>query len=461
MTIYQKVLGRAFKKPFFDIEAEYLPKDYASLYRLSRKLYLENNTVPTIPYILDVVLPRDTTGAIKKKFEAILKNLPDEIEESDLELKEMLQQEATIEQLSDLLIETKDALVQKNIKEVGTLAGKMQGVLLLGDVAILEPDNDSFQQSEKIEYIRTGLETGNKDLDLIPTGSAILLTAGTGKGKSIMSVRMMNNKFFYEEESVLYYSYEVQSEVMRARMLSQVTGVPFEEVAHAKYSMEENRLKVEAAKLAYQYKILPEEAFELALKGQLDKIKTCEKRKNILKLRSMPSRVDIMKAERDGKRIKPMPNRLELMEELNLFYHQYGIRIVVCDLITNVPSLEKEEKYKTITEAFVDAKNWALKVGGLIIAPAQADETDIVAVKYAKLLKEQSDLNLVALPTSEHLEYGVMYWATNKNRHGVEGKAYPFSDYRACSDFKYNDVDAPILPMWDVVKMYYKERKKS
>jgi len=461
--IYQKVLARAFKSPFFDIDDGFLPKDYASLYRLARKLYVEEGKVPSLTHVMTVVLPNtEMSRTIRKKFLAILGNLPPVVEESDLELKEILQQEATTEQLADLVVEAKVAVEEKNIKKVGEVANKMQGVILLGDNNILAPDNDSFLEDEQVEYIRTGLETGNEVLDRIPTGSAILLTAGPGKGKSIMSGKMLNNKFFLEDESVLYYSYEVQSEVMRARFLSNLSGVPFEEIANGKYTTKENLDRIQAAKLCYVHQITPAEAFALADKGQQDKIKTLPKRKNVFKLRAMPSRKDIQKAKNEGKRIVKMPNREKLLEEFNLFYQEYGTRTIAIDLVTSVPAVGKEERYQTIFSCFEDSKNWALGVGGLIIAPAQAEENDITVVKYAKMLKEQSDMNLVALPVPSHLnDFQVMYWGMNKNRHGIEGMAYPFMDLRANSDFVYADDRANVESMWDIVKAYYKERGKK
>lgn len=458
-NINDRILARAFnpKEVLVDIDSTQLPDLYKKVYDYIEKVFVTKDRKPSLKHVRDVVIKgKEDENVIRK----ILTNLPeDDTSVDNEELKEQLHMEHIIGGIYDYMSELEDAVAKREFNKVSDIARKIEGLTVIKSKTFLRPDNHIFIDpiyDEPTKFISTGINSGHKPLDEVPECSVVVNCAATGLGKSMLALKAINHRFFYEHSNELVYSYEVQKSVLVKRLVSNLTGVTLDEIDKMKFLTKENEELYKKGRLAYVHEVMPEELKTISL-AELEKR---PKRNNVIKFRTSPERIDHIVAKAEGEEVMDMPHRKKLIEEVKIYVKSLKINAVTVDLLTSVPDEKGQFNYETTFGTMKDIKNIALQYGLLGFLPAQPrDEKDPMIPKYATNIKDEADLFVPMIQLEEYKEYGIVHFLTGKARHNKQHEAFAFEDRKACANFEADKGLAPV-PMWEILNKNKKEKSK-
>jgi len=429
--LYSKILSRCLdsSKPLLDINKDHLPELHREIYSLIEKVYFRKQIIPSRALLLN-------KGIVGHKDESALKKLLVSLNDGsgeipDSELIELLEDEYKVSGLYDTISEIDKAIEKRDMISVKQLLVKAEGYLLTGNLDLLDSDGDDFLSHSVVDTSLNGLMIADKyDVNELPLGSLLIISALTGVGKTTLAIRAFNNKI-EEGVNAVFYSYEISATVLKARMLSNLTGVSFEEIKRGNF-VGNNKEIIDKAKYFYVKDMKRSDIFSKSL----EEIKALPNRKNKFKLRCTAD-IESYKA---GKPVRDMPTIETLSSELDLFAKD-GYNYFVIDLITSVKSSNPNiGDYQALNNTVMSLKSFALRTGSIIVCPAQADETNFTRVKYGSTIKEQADLHLALVTTPELKELNAIGMLVVKSRHGRGEYALIVGDKRNSVDIDTSEV---------------------
>jgi replicative DNA helicase len=88
---------------------------------------------------------------------------------------------------------------------------------------------------------KTGWGEFDDQIGGLDPGSVMLITANTGGGKSVAALTMMTNMYRGHNQNVTYISLEMNEREVMERMLSNVTGIPYDKIRLGRLNTEEKK----------------------------------------------------------------------------------------------------------------------------------------------------------------------------------------------------------------------------
>jgi len=432
MSASLKLLSKIFTEDFIEVPSELITEEYQrKIYKAYEKYHIISGKKPSVPFFVDKIIPKISSDSTEKKsLKEIVENLPD-VEESSEEIKELLGDEYKKVSLSRLGKDFAKSLKEDNWEDVWKSISKMEAVRDVGTDEQLEPDNESFlDEDDAITRVPTGIPSASKVLSTIPESSVILYGGLSKSGKTLTSLISITNRFF-DGASILIFSYEMTIAQLKARQLSYLSQVPYEEVECRKFTIKESALKVKGVKYSFVHDIRPEEAMKMMLAGKEEELKAIPKRKNVIIFRGGLSGKDIKKAKETGKRTRPLPNNETLIQDMKLYYTLYGVTEYLIDYLQIVPLVTKTSREEGLTKLVQEVKEFCIETGATAHVPVQTEE-DVREVKYAKSLKMYCDLMIGVMRTSKLSKLNSLAIFVCANRHGPWNFGYIYENKLSC-----------------------------
>jgi hypothetical protein len=432
VSISLKLLSKIFTDDFIEVPSELIREDYQrKIYKAYEKYYLVLGKKPSIPFFIEKIIPKISSNeAERKSLKDIVSNLPD-VQESGSEIKELLEDNFKKTSLVKLGNDFAKALKENDWDDVWKSISKMESIRDIGTDEQLEPDNESFLEEEDyITRVPTGVPSCSRVLSTIPESSVILYCGEPKSGKTALSLLSICNRFF-EGASCCIYSYEMPVVQLKARVISYLSGVPYEEVETNKFTIKESSLKVKGVRYAFVYNLSPNEAMQMVLKGKEKDIEALPKRKNVIIFRGGLSSKDIKKAKESGRRIRPLPNNETIIRDMKMYYNLYGITEYLIDYLQIVPSVSKSTREESLTKLIQEVKEFAIETTATMHIPTQSEE-DVRVVRYAKSLRMYCDLQIGIMRTSKLDKLNSLGVFVGANRHGPWNFGYIYENKLAC-----------------------------
>jgi len=207
----------------------YFTKSYKTIYRLVNQFYDKHNKLPKsedLIALFETKLPEDkaaTFTAIIKSLDKLQTNLsPEEILEGLKEVKALTEVEENLELLINYA-ENKDVKNLTNL--LNNLSNKLQNTF-----------NDFIPtEASEVEFKNISLASVSNCLPTLSENGVdfyglSIIGAGSGSGKSILSLQQAIFAYEIEGLNVAFLSLELDESLLLMRMYSQVTNTPFREI---------------------------------------------------------------------------------------------------------------------------------------------------------------------------------------------------------------------------------------
>lgn len=425
MSASLKLIAKIFStKEFIEVSEEYFIEPHLKkIYKAVQKYYINFDKIPTVSYFVKSIIPKiEKDDTVKEQLKSVLSNLPDDVDESVAELQSLSEESYKKISLSRLGKEFADALKKDSFEDISLIISKMSAVQESGGFDHLEDDNENMGLQSVVKRVSTGFESEDRNLSTVPESSIILITGAPKNGKTTVALMGIINKFFKDKSNVLLYSWEMTKSQLILRTLSMLSGVPYEEVEGGKFTIKENRLRVQAINLAFKYDIDPEDAIKLIFDKGESAFEKLNKRKNKIFIRAGLSTDDMKLAKAQGKRIKDMPTAETLVGEIKEYHKAYGIGAYLVDYVQQVPS-KSPDREKGITELIKALKDVCITTSATGYIPAQSESSDSRIPKYARSLSMYCDIQVAIVRTKELDKFNSIGLGIAINRHGPWGYA--------------------------------------
>jgi hypothetical protein len=233
---------------------------------------------------------------------------------------------------------------------------------------------------------------------------------------------------FFEGDSVLYCSTEIEKLYILKRLISLISKVPFPEVISGNYSVKEHEIAAYRAELCIKYDV----KFNSNLSNE--QILGKPLRENKIYIIAPASRADML----SGRGMKGVPPAKELITDIEYYCRDLNVKMFFVDNLSDVVyDFGKDvrddlqfgrfaQELRKITILY-DAVGWVL---------AHSDDLSD-QIKYSKRLTQLSDLQLGIDIPKEMVELEMVMISVFKNRNGQGYKSYPFKDFRFRMDYEF------------------------
>lgn len=423
-----------------NIEVKFLNNpDYNHLIEKCQNYYNKNSQFPSLTFLQANVKKLSEDIEQVDRLEDILyvlsKYKPEL--ESPQEINELLLEDYKKDKIRDLTKALAQSQVDENWIKAERLAkeiGEISALTLGNDSFIVQDIKQDIENPSEVIYVPTGICFDKKrnlmDLPYIsrtPTGSMLIYLAGTGVGKSMLALESMIENYLYNDDSIIYLSYELPKSQVLLRILANISGVPLEEIVKKEFSMEENELRVKASEWILKKKLDMRVALKHLAKDKQYLFEEFEDRKNKFKIIAA---LDFEEIERNKKQGIPnidLPNDLEILAMMDSYKEEYDW--IVVDLVSEIPWSNTRDSLETVISNFgkkFKARLLANNMQGILVSQPMDEQNvdNIIFPKYARALRTTSDMNIILLRTKEMRENNMIAICTEKNRGGIGAKAY-------------------------------------
>jgi len=427
MNIQVQILAKLLGSDTYWLDNEHLLNaEYQVIARKILVFYNKNNKMPSISFLLKFSSGWGSDDEQQTKIDSILEILEDTTQEdmTEDELSELLVEDYKQRNLIPIVKEISNSIVRKDYDMVTTKISQAHSILETGLQINTDTDSRSLlsMTGSKIEMMETGFfPKDNMEISKIPVGSLVLLMAPPKTGKSLLALQGLMQQF-YSGLNVYLASYELPLSQLRARIISNVCGVPLNEVQANNFILNESETKVKAFPYTLEYEVDINRATFLLSKGKEEDILSLPKRKNKIMIRAAMTAEELTQI---GEVYKPLPNEVELLSEIK---HRAKLGILDSfwiDYISEVTQSDgKESREGFITRFSRELKGVCLEYG--IVGTLLSQVTNAaypLQPKYSLALGQICDLQLFLASTPEALKDGIIYLGVGLARHS-QGYVY-------------------------------------
>lgn len=440
MNIQTQVIAKLLGSQTYWLDNEHLlAPEYNIIARKILVFYNKNAKMPTISFLLKFSSGWGNDEEQQTKIDSILEILPDvELEDmTEEEMSELLVEDYKQRNLIPIIKEMSQSVIRKEYDVVTTKISQAQSVLETGVAINTDTDSRSLlsMTGSKIEMMETGFfPSDNMEISKIPIGSLVLLMAPPKTGKSLLALQGLMQQF-YSGLNVYLASYELPLSQLRARIISNVCGVPLNEVQANNFILSESENKVKAFPYTLEYEVDIGTASKLLAEGKEEAILSLPKRKNKILIRAAMTAEELTEM---GEVYKPLPNEVELLSEIK---HRAKLGILDSfwiDYISEVTQSDsKESREGFITRFSRELKGVCLEYG--IVGTLLSQVTNAaypLQPKYSLALGQICDLQLFLATTPEALKDGIIYLGVGLARHS-QGYVY----YECARNYATQEID--------------------
>jgi len=462
MNIQQEALYRALDG--VELKDSYLTESYQLLYKKIKQYQRKKGSLPSAKFLNKSVSKFSKDSDIISDLDGITEALIDYDKEelTNDEVKELLLDDYKKRKVRDLAKLQAEATIEEKWELVDRYSNEIHKISSIRDddrflTRDIKQDIDVI--STKTQTISTGIfPKDNLPISKVPTGSLVSITGRSGLGKSQMAIMSFINQGL-DGKNCLLISYEMPKNIILARIKSYLAEVPYEEVESGNYSVSESKDRVTASEYTIKKDTDFESCLSLLKKSGEEALKELPDRENIMKILAANDKNSFDLARQKGEPIEDLPNDSDIISYLN----EYGesLDCVYIDLISNVNFSNGFSSREENITSFVKELNHLGLIYGLVtyIVSQVKDEKSPYGYfqpKYSQEIYQSASLYIALVSTQELRESNAMAICLDKNRNGVDKKAFLAESGSGVMGMNYM---GQTEDMYDIIEMMKKDLK--
>ena len=376
-ALLSSVINEQDLETWGNLQLNYLPKEFHSIYRAISKHFDSENALPTFDDLILSIPSRE----VKEKVTA-LKSL--EIDSEPYLLLEYLKNEYAQGELLDEIDKYLDKSVamsraEENIEAVEEIVLNLRNKVELDTESVSMQKISILATEEDIQsYVPLGLNSEYDQGLRFTKNDLILLGGRRGAGKSFTCTNIAVNQYLNNASS-LYFTIEMTKEQTFRRMVSTATGIPLKRINERMISDIEYEMlaKFQASRF---------EESEGTLNRYLETKDFDKFQQDVTKLELRETQMDIV--------YEPSLTLAKIKSEIEHKISVSDVKVVIVDYLnqvkrSNVPSRNGQYDWTEQIEVSKALKQYAQDYEVLIFSPYQTDATG--EARFAKGILDAAD----------------------------------------------------------------------